>query len=61
MNDGLRKCSWCQMMVDPELCFADPILECGWVCSLCGKQVMVRDVSEAGEPHNPSPPSDPQE
>jgi hypothetical protein len=34
-----KKCTWCDEMVDPTLCFASPIPDVGWMCELCGKQV----------------------
>ena len=40
----LKKCRWCERMVDPEECWADPILTGGeafWVWQ-CGELVMER-------------------
>ena len=62
MNTYLKKCLWCDEMVDPAKCFADtiPVMHSNkqWVCALCGKVLISLDSYEEEEPHSPSQPLD---
>lgn len=53
---NIRKCSWCDLMVDSEECFAHRMERGGWECSACGKQLAI-----GGVEHTHSQPSTPQE
>ena len=57
-----KKCCWCDELVDPTLCFAAPSYNRGWLCELCGRQVLIdvnMPISE--NERDLSPPSDQQE
>ena len=60
MNTDLKKCVWCDEMVDPAKCFADtiPVMhsESQWVCALCGEPLRVLEPCEEEEPHSLSQP-----